>query len=127
MMEADSDNITLSREEFTTLQKLIDRTDLQNSQSEKREKSNHSTSWPSTYRPDPPVKHVVIEFTSPVSQTQSANSDRWFFPENAVLDLPYGGLEMTCSFFVERKGSEILASLGLVGEDATLSKSKYEP
>lgn len=57
------------------------------------------------------VKHVVIEFTSPPAAGRAASSDRWLFPEHAVLDTQYGGIEMTCSFFVERKGSDILASL----------------
>lgn len=66
--------------------------------------------YPVQVRPEPIIKHVVIEFVSPITG-QPMTSDRWLFPENAVLDLVYGGTEMTCSFFVERKGSEIMAGM----------------
>lgn len=50
--------------------------------------------------------------TSTSSGSQSACQDRWLFPVYAVLEIRYGGLEMVCSFFVERRGSDILASTG---------------
>lgn len=75
--------------------------------------------YPGPPRSEPLVKHIVIEFTSPTSAGGSASTDRWLFPENAVLDIKYGGMEMTCSFLVERKGSEILASLKGATDEAT--------
>jgi hypothetical protein len=59
------------------------------------------------------VKHIVIEFTSPASRTQAASQDKWLFPEYAVLDasLSGRGLEMVRSFFVIRKGSQIISAL----------------
>lgn len=71
----------------------------------------HFASYPTQPRPEPVVKHVVIEFNSPLSATQAANPDRWLFPEYAVLDMQYGSTEMTCSFLVERKGSDALTSM----------------
>ena len=69
-------------------------------------------------RSEPRIKHIVVEFTTPASGTQSASQDRWLFPEYAVLDTPLSGrgLEMVCSFFVIRKGSQITA--GQNGGDA---------
>jgi hypothetical protein len=63
-------------------------------------------------RPEPRIKHIVVEFTTAASGTQAASQDRWLFPEYAVLDTPISGrgLEMVCSFFVIRKGSQILAT-----------------
>lgn len=62
-------------------------------------------------RSEPLIKHIVLEFISPVAAGGTANTDRWLFPENAVLDMKYGGIEMTCSFLVERKGADVLASI----------------
>jgi hypothetical protein len=43
------------------------------------------------------------------------------------LDIKYGDVEMICSFFVERKGSEILASLaGESAEEMTALRSKWK-
>lgn len=71
-------------------------------------------------RPEAIIKHIVMELTSAPSSTQPACPDRWLFPEYAVLDMRYGGLEMICSFFVERTGSQILsATAGDSGESAT--------
>ncbi|KAK5306680.1 hypothetical protein LTR99_002372 [Exophiala xenobiotica] len=70
----------------------------------------HAT--PPQPRPEPIIKHIVLEITSTPSGSQSASTDRWLFPEYAVLELRQGGLEMLCSFLVERRGSEILAGMG---------------
>ena len=60
-------------------------------------------------RAEPFIKHIVLELTSPASASQPASLDRWLFPEYAVLDSPHSGrgLEMICSFLVEKRGSEI--------------------
>lgn len=76
----------------------------------------HFATYPMQPRPELLVKHVVMEFTSPITG-QPISNDRWLFPENAVLDLVYGGTEMTCSFFVERKGSDVLASMRNVSSE----------
>lgn len=68
-------------------------------------------SYPVQPRQEPLIKHVVIEFTSQPAAGQPANPDRWLFPEYAVLDTQYGGTEMTCSFLVERKGADVLATM----------------
>ncbi|KAH0842623.1 hypothetical protein AYO21_08026 [Fonsecaea monophora] len=65
---------------------------------------------PPPARPEPFIKHIVMEITSVPSGNQTACSDRWLFPEYAVLEIRPGGLEMVCSWLVERKGSEITAS-----------------
>ncbi|KAJ9633832.1 hypothetical protein H2204_006617 [Knufia peltigerae] len=90
------------------------------------------------YRPIPPpppprtepiIKHIVLEIQS--SGGQQASSDRWLFPEYAVLELRQGGLEMLCSFLVERRGSEILASTGdeshAEGSTWKADQEYYEP
>ncbi len=61
--------------------------------------------------PEARVKAIVLEFTTPASSTVPASQDRYLFPEYAVLDTPFTGqgLEMVCSFFVVRKGSDLLA------------------
>ena len=61
--------------------------------------------------PEPRIKAIVLEFTSPASSAVPASQDRYLFPEYAVLDTPLSGqgLEMVCSFFVLRKGFELLA------------------
>jgi hypothetical protein len=61
--------------------------------------------------PEPRIKAIVLEFTTPVSSAVPASQDRYLFPEYAVLDTPLSGqgLEMVCSFFVVRKGSDLLA------------------
>ena len=61
-------------------------------------------------RPEPLIKHVVMEFTSVPSGSISACPDRWLFPEHAVLEMRPNGLDMVCSFLVERKGSQILSA-----------------
>ena len=53
------------------------------------------------------IRHIVIEFNG-----DGASTDRFLFPAYAALDMKYGGLEMLASFFVVRKGSDIIASLG---------------
>lgn len=63
-------------------------------------------------RPEPIIKHIVMELTSTPSSTQPACPDRWLFPEHAVLEIRFGGLEMLCSFLVERRGSQLLAGMG---------------
>ena len=65
---------------------------------------------PPPARPEPLIKHVVMEITSVPSGGHSACPDRWLFPEYAVLEMRPGGLEMICSFLVERKGSQIVSS-----------------
>ena len=60
-------------------------------------------------RPEALIKHIVLEITSIPSATQSACTDRWLFPANAVLEIHPSGFEMLCSFLVERKGSGDLA------------------
>ncbi|RVX73929.1 hypothetical protein B0A52_02819 [Exophiala mesophila] len=59
-------------------------------------------------RPEPVVKHVILELTSAPSGAQGPCQDRWLFPEYAVLEIRPSGLEMVCSFLVERKGSELV-------------------
>lgn len=54
------------------------------------------------------MKHVVLELTSAPSGVQGPCQDRWLFPEYAVLEIRPSGLEMVCSFLVERKGSEVV-------------------
>lgn len=71
----------------------------------------HCTPNPVHPRPEPLIKHIVIEFTSQPVAGQPPVTDRWLFPEYAVLDTQYGGTEMTCSFFAEKSGSDILARL----------------
>ncbi|KAL2426996.1 hypothetical protein ABEF95_006208 [Exophiala dermatitidis] len=68
--------------------------------------------YPPPPRPEPIIKYIVMELTSIPASGQSPCQDRWLFPEHAVLEIRYGGLEMICSFFVERKGSEILSRQG---------------
>lgn len=86
----------------------------------------HFNSYPVQPRPEANIKHVVIEFVSPVTG-QAMSLDRWLFPENAVLDLVYGGTEMTCSFFVERKGSDVLASMkDLTSEEVRNMNNKWQ-
>jgi hypothetical protein len=57
------------------------------------------------------IKAIILEFTSPTSSTVPPCQDRYVFPEYAVLDTPLSGqgLEMVCSFFVLRRGSDLLA------------------
>lgn len=86
----------------------------------------HFNSYPAQPRPEANIKHVIIEFISPVTG-QTMGPDRWLFPENAVLDLVYGGTEMTCSFFVERKGSDVLAGMkDLTSEEMRNMSSKWQ-
>lgn len=61
--------------------------------------------------PEPRVKAIVLEFTTPASSSVAASQDRYLFPEYAVLDTPISGqgLEMVCSFFLVRKGSDLNA------------------
>lgn len=61
--------------------------------------------------PESRIKAIVLELTTPASSSVPASQDRYLFPEYAVLDTPISGqgLEMVCSFFVVRKGSELLA------------------
>jgi len=73
---------------------------------------------PVASRPEPVIKHIVLEITSTPSATQSACQDRWIFPEHTVLEIRTSGMEMLCSFLVERKGIDILQRIG-GGEPAT--------
>lgn len=63
--------------------------------------------------PEPRIKAIVVELTTPASATVPASQDRYLFPEYAVLDTPLSGqgLEMVCSFLVVRKGSDLLQSM----------------
>jgi hypothetical protein len=53
-----------------------------------------------------------MELTSLPSSGYGPCPDRWLFPEYAVLEIRPNGLDMVCSFLVERKGSQIISSLG---------------
>lgn len=70
--------------------------------------------------PEPRIKAIVMELTTPASSTVPASQDRYLFPEYAVLDTPLSGqgLEMVCSFFVVRKGSDLLAMQSTEGNSA---------
>ncbi|RMZ88531.1 hypothetical protein DV736_g4241, partial [Chaetothyriales sp. CBS 134916] len=79
--------------------------------------------YPPHPRPEALIKHIVVEFHG-----DGSGPDRWLFPEYAVLDIRYGGLEMTVSYFVERKGSEIINEHGSGSdEDRELLASKWQP
>ena len=81
-------------------------------------------------RPEPRIKHIVIEFITPASGTQAVNQDRWLFPEYAVLDTPLSGrgLEMVCSFFAIRTGSQIVAAQRQdMGDAGAAGPSKWKP
>jgi hypothetical protein len=79
-------------------------------------------SYPPPPRPEPLIKHIVMEFHG-----EGASQDRWLFPEYAVLDIKYGDVEMTCSFFVERKGEEIISGLsGGSAEERMALQSKWK-
>jgi hypothetical protein len=67
---------------------------------------------PTPARPEPFIKHIVLELTSVPAGGQAACPDRWLFPEHAVLDMRPNGLDMICSFLVERKGSQIVSRAG---------------
>lgn len=71
---------------------------------------------PPAPRPEPVIKHVVFEITSAPSATQSACPDRWLFPAHAVLEIRPSGLEMLCSFLVEKKGTETKTTIGGGGD-----------
>jgi len=83
--------------------------------------------YPLMHRPEALVRHIVLELTSPASSTQLASQDRWLFPEYAVLDTPQSGrgLEMVCSFFVERKGSQIVTHGAQTGDDTNSNAGKW--
>ena len=82
-----------------------------------------AASFPPPPRPEPIIKHIVIEFHG-----EGASVDRWIFPPCAALDIKYGGLEMLASFLVERKGSEIIASMvGDSPEETAALQSKWKP
>ncbi len=70
--------------------------------------------------PEPCIKAIVLEFTTPATSTIPALQDRFLFPEYAVLDTPLSGqgLEMVCSFFVIRKGSDLLSMQSVDGAPA---------
>ena len=89
--------------------------------------SPHYTPYATQPRPEPMIKHVVIELTSQAATGQPANPDRWLFPEYSVLDTQYGGTEMTCSFFVERRGSDILPNMkDLSSEEMHLMSARWK-
>ena len=79
-------------------------------------------------RVEPFIKHIVLELTSPASASQPASLDRWLFPEYAVLDSPHSGrgLEMICSFLVEKRGSEIDAFRNLRAGDPSQRSSNWK-
>jgi len=77
-------------------------------------------------RSEPIIKHIVLEMTSNPSGGQSACQDRWLFPQHAVLEIRYGGLEMICSFLVERRGSDILASTATESTDGEQARWKAD-
>ena len=82
----------------------------------------HYSPYPTQPRPEPLIKHIVVEFHG-----EGASPDRWLFPEYAVLDIRYGGLEMTVSYFVERRGSEIVKSLaGGSDEEKEALRAKWK-
>lgn len=82
-----------------------------------------AASFPPPPRPEPIIKHIVVEFHG-----EGASVDRWIFPPYAALDIKYGGLEMLASFLVERKGSEIIASVvGDSPEETTALQLKWKP
>ena len=58
-------------------------------------------------RPEPFIKHIVMEITSVPSGNHGACPDRWLFPKFAVLEMRPNGLDMICSFLVERTGSQL--------------------
>ncbi|NJR31485.1 hypothetical protein HC762_01830 [bacterium] len=73
--------------------------------------------------PEARIKAIVLEFTTPASSTIVPCQDRYLFPEYAVLDTPFlgQGLEMVCSFFVIRRGSDLLAQQSAEGAPAGTS------
>lgn len=72
---------------------------------------------------EPHIKHIVIEFTG-----EGASTDRFLFPAFAALDMTYGAFEMLASFFVERKGSDMIASLGETDpEELAAAQAKWKP
>lgn len=75
-----------------------------------------------TPRPEPFIRHIVVEFHS-----EGASTDRWLFPEYAVLDIKSGGMEMVASFFIERKGEEIFKRLSLDEEGEGAFRAKLNP
>lgn len=77
-------------------------------------------------RPEAIIKHIIIEFHSPVSSTQGATTDRYLFPENAVLEMRTGGMEMVVSFFTERKGEDILKCVGPSDDGEAVHGQKYK-
>ena len=85
-------------------------------------------SYPPPPPPQPIVKHIVFENLSPISSIQSSNPDRYLFPEYAVLDFSPDprGTVILVSFFVIRKGSQIIASL-TNGETTEVEKTFYKP
>ncbi|KIW26527.1 uncharacterized protein PV07_09614 [Cladophialophora immunda] len=80
---------------------------------------------PPPARPEPFIKHIVMEITSVPSGNQAACPDRWLFPEYAVLEIRPGGLEMICSFLVERKGSQMTAG-GEPAEEKGEKEGKWQ-
>jgi hypothetical protein len=73
------------------------------------------------------IKHIVFEFHG-----EGASTDRFLFPPYAALDLRFGGVEMTASFFVERSGESILQAFegsngnGLSVEEMGVLRGRYE-
>jgi hypothetical protein len=68
------------------------------------------------------IKHIVLEFHG-----EGASTDRFLFPEYAALDLRVGGLEMNASFFVERKGSDVISAFGDSSpEEMALAHAKWK-
>ncbi|OCT46069.1 hypothetical protein CLCR_00405 [Cladophialophora carrionii] len=76
---------------------------------------------PPPSRPEPFIKHIVLEFTSVPAGGLAACPDRWLFPEHAVLDMRPNGLDMICSFLVELQGSQIMSRAG-----AELTAGKWQ-
>jgi hypothetical protein len=71
------------------------------------------------------IKHIVFEFHG-----DGASTDRFLFPPYAALDLRFGGVEMTASFFVERAGSALLnnlnANTSLTPEELAALRASYD-
>lgn len=68
-------------------------------------------------RPDPMPRQICFEFTSLAHSGAPASADRWLFPEHAVVDRGYNGMDLVCSFFVERRGDELLAAQPATNSD----------
>ena len=84
-----------------------------------------------TSRPEAPIKHVILEFSTQVDSNTPASADRWLFPEYAVFEpIMHSHHDMVCSFLVTQKGSEILARpdrRSAEGAAAVSENAKWDP